>query len=160
IVLTTSAAPGDGKTLTSTNLALVLSESYGRRVLLVDADLRRPSLHQICGFRRLTGLSEGLRSVNQEKLTVVQVTSTLSLLPGGRPDPDPMDALTSERMRDILREAAERFDWVIIDTPPIGLVPDASLLSGMADTVLFVVRANRTRLPLVSKGIEAIGKER
>jgi len=160
VILMTSAGPGDGKTMTAMNLALVLSESYGRRVLLVDADLRRPSLHQICGYRSIAGLSEGLRAPSQQKLTVIQLTSTLSLLPGGRPDPDPMDALTSDRMRDILAEASERFDWVIIDTPPVGLVPDASLLATMADTILFVVRASQSRLGLVSKSIDSIGRDR
>ena len=160
LVMVTSAGPGDGKTLSSVNLALTLSESYGRRVLLIDADLRRPSIHDICGVGNPPGLSEGLQAVVQQKLAVIRLTDTLSFLPAGQPDPDPMNTLTSERLKGVLEEAAERFDWVIVDTPPIGLVPDASLLTGLVDAALFVVRAGKTPFPLVAKAIDALGKDK
>jgi Mrp family chromosome partitioning ATPase len=95
-----------------------------------------------------------------QKLAVIQLTETLSFLPAGKPDPDPMTSLTSDRMKAVLEEAAEQFDWVIVDTPPIGLVPDASLIAGMVDTTLFVVRAGKTPFSYVGKGIEMLGKDR
>ena len=160
VVLTTSVGPGEGKTLTAMNLALTLSQSYKRQVLIIDADLRRPSLHTVCGLGHIQGLSEGLRAPQQEKLAIIKLTETLSFLPAGRPDPDPMDALTSDRMRRIVDEASRRFDWVILDVPPIGLVPDAGLLASMVDAVLFVVRAEVTPQGQLQTAIDAVGRDR
>lgn len=160
VILVTSASPGDGKTLTAINLALVLSESYRRRVLLMDADLRRPSIRDVTHLPHVLGLSEGLRSAAEPRLTVLQITPNLALLPAGRPDPDPLGGLTSPRMRRIIEDAASRFDWVILDAPPLGTVTDASLLAGMSDGALLVVRAGYTQCPLVMKAIDAIGRER
>jgi capsular exopolysaccharide synthesis family protein len=160
VIMTTSAGPGEGKTLTALNLALVLSGSYGRRVLLIDADLRQPSIHSICGFDILPGLTEGLEESNHAKLPLVELSNTLSFLPAGRPNPDPMDRLTSERMRAILDEAVATFDWVILDAPPIGLVPDASLLAGMVDTALFVIRARHAEFAAVRNAVDAFGRDR
>ena len=160
IVMVTSAAPSDGKTLTAINLALIISESYRRRVLLIDADLRRPTMRDVIGMPEVTGLSEALKAKTDEKLPVFRLTPTLTLLPGGRPDPDPMSGLTSERMRRVLEDAAARFDWVIMDAPPVGTMADASLLSKMADGALLVIRAGRTQYALVQKAIDALGRDR
>jgi capsular exopolysaccharide synthesis family protein len=159
-VLVTSANGGDGKTLTSANLALTLSESYRRQVLLIDADLRRPSLHDVFNVPNVNGLNDGLKASSDMRLTVIKVSDTLTLLPAGRPDPDPMSSLTSPRMTEILREASERFDWIILDTAPLGLLADASLLSRMVDGSIFVVRAGQTPYAAVQTAIEALGKER
>jgi capsular exopolysaccharide synthesis family protein len=160
ILMVTSANQGDGKTLTSTNLALTLSESYRRDVLLIDADLRRPSMHEIFRVPNVAGLNEGLKNDGEAKLCALKITSTLTLLPAGRPDPDPMSSLTSNRMRRILQEASARFNWVIIDTAPIGLLADASILGTMVDGVLLVVRAGETSHGAVLKAVEAFGRER
>jgi capsular exopolysaccharide synthesis family protein len=160
IVMVTSAAPSDGKTMTAINLALALSESYKRRVLLIDADLRRPSIGDSLGIRRSAGLSEALKARLDQKLSLVPVTPMLSLLPAGRPDPDPMGALTSDRLRRILEEAASRFDWIVLDAPPVGLLPDANLLAEEVDRALLVVRAGRTQFPMIQKAIELIGRQR
>ena len=160
VIMVTSAWAGDGKTLTALNLALVLSESYRRRVLLVDADLRRPSISNVARTSPGSGLSEGLKASAEHKLAVIRVTETLTLLPAGHPDPDPMSSLTSERMRRIIEEAASRFDWVVLDSPPVGPVADANLLAAMTDAVLLVVRANQTQYAPVQKAIESLGRER
>jgi capsular exopolysaccharide synthesis family protein len=159
-VLVASALPQEGKTLTATNLALTLSESYRRRVLLVDADLRQPSLHKVFQVPNTSGLSDGLAAFPERKLSLVQLSPVLALLPGGAPEPDPMGALTSARMRRIVTEAAAAFDWVIIDTPPVGLLPDANLLAAMVDAALLVVRAGRTPFAAVQKAVEAVGRDR
>ncbi len=159
-IMITSADPGDGKTLTATNLALTLSESYRRQVLLIDADLRRPTLHEVFRVPNVSGLNEGLKSEREGRLAVLKVTETLTLLPAGRPDPDPMSSLTSARMADIVREGASRFDWVIVDSAPVGLLADAKLLSTMIDNVLLVVRANRTPFASVTRAIESLGRDR
>jgi receptor protein-tyrosine kinase len=154
------SSSADGKTLTALNLALTLSRSYGRRVLLVDADLRRPSISRICGVASVGGLSDGLRSTVEQKLSLVQLGEGLTLLPAGEPDPDPMSSLTSSRMKSILSEAAENFDWVILDAPPAGPLADAGLLAAMADRVLLVVRALQTPHAAVEKAIDALGRDR
>lgn len=160
VVMVTSASPGDGKTLTAVNLALTLSESYRRRVLLVDGDLRRPSITSTSQATTQVGLSDGLKSASERKLSVLQLTETLTLLPAGRPDPDPMSGLTSTRMQHIIEEASSRFDWVILDAPPVGPVADANLLAAMADTVVLVVRAAASRYEDVEKAIDRLGRDR
>jgi len=160
VVMVTSASPGDGKTLTSTNLALTLSESYRRQVLLIDADLRRPSLHEVFQVPNVVGLNDGLKAQREGRLEVIKITSSLTLLPAGRPDPDPMSSLTSDRMREILEEAAERFDWIIVDTAPVGLLADANLLTRIVDGALLVIRANETRHAAVQRALENLGREK
>ena len=160
VVMVTSASAEDGKTLTALNLALVLSESYRKRVLLIDADLRRPSLANIAHVTEAAGLSEALRSSTEKKPGILQVTPLLMLLPAGRPDPDPIGGLTSPRMRNILDEAAARFDWVILDAPPAGPMADANLLASMVDGAVFVVRSGRTNHQAAQRAIEVIGRER
>jgi capsular exopolysaccharide synthesis family protein len=160
VVMVTSAMAGEGKTLTCTNLALTLSESYRRTVLLIDADLRRPSLHETFQVPNLSGLGDGLRADKEQKLSLVQVSPRLTLLTAGRPDPDPMSGLTSDRMRRVIAEAASRFEWVLIDTPPVGLLPDAGILAGMVDTALLVIQAGKTSYAMIQRAVEAIGRNR
>lgn len=159
-IMITSAVPDEGKSLTATNIALTLSESYERRVLLVDADLRRPSLDEIFLLPKTSGLNEALSGDPDRKVSLIQVSRNLSLLTAGAPDSDPMSALTSERMRRLLSEAAAAFDWVIIDTPPIGILTDANLLGTMVDAALLVIRANRTPAALIQRAIDSIGRNR
>ena len=159
-LMVTSAVPDEGKTLTATNIALTLSESYQRRVLLIDADLRRPSLDEVFMMPKGFGLNEALTGKADRKVSVIQVSRHLSLLPAGTPDPDPMATLTSDRMRRLITEAASAFDWVIMDTPPIGILTDAKLLGSMVDGALLVVRAGRTPSELIQRSVDAIGKNR
>lgn len=160
VLMITSAVPAEGKTLTAANLSLTLSESYGRRVLLIDADLRRPTLHQLFHLPNLTGLGEALRSQDERLLPLVQVSSRLTVLTAGRPDPDPMGGLTSPRMRRVLKEAAEVFDWVVVDTPPIGVLSDGRLLADMVDVALLVIRAGTSPFKFISRAVEALGRDR
>jgi capsular exopolysaccharide synthesis family protein len=159
-VMICSALGGEGKSLTATNLALTLSESYRRRVLLVDADLRRPSLTRVFGLPEASGLSDGLLSEDDRRLAVTQLSAYLTLLPAGRPTSDPMSSLTSNRMKHIVSEAREAFDWVIIDTPPIALLSDASLLGAMVDAAVLVVRAGHTPLDAVKKALDTLHRRR
>ena len=160
VIMIVSAVAGEGKTLTAANLALTLSESYHRQVLLVDGDLRRPSLHAVLNVTAHGGLSEGLFADAEPKLTLHQISPRLALLPAGRPMSDPMAGLTSERMRRIIGEARTAFDWVIVDTPPVGLLPDGHLLASMGDGALLVVRAGGPSHALIQRAIESIGRDR
>jgi receptor protein-tyrosine kinase len=160
VVMIASAVPAEGKSLTATNLALTLSRSYEKRVLLIDCDLRRPSLHTLLNESNATGLTTTLNDPKQGRLPVVQVQQNLWLLPAGRPDPNPTSLVTSPAMKQLLDEAVKEFDWVILDTPPVGLMPDANLLAAMVDAAFVVVHAGRTPYPLVKKAVDAIGLER
>ena len=159
-VLVGSALAEEGKTLTATNLALTLSESYKRRVLLIDADLRRPGVNIAFGIAKQSGLSEALAAEKPQKLSIVQLSDHLSVLPAGHPNHDPMHGLTSLRMAQILDEASEMFDWVIVDSPPVGLLPDAKLLARMVDNVVFVVAAGKTPHGAIQRAIDSIGRDR
>lgn len=158
-VMVTSAVPSEGKTLTATNLALTLSESYQRRVLLVDADLRRPRIREMFGLPVTDGLTDVLIG-QQGPLPVHQVTEHLWVLTSGRMMPDPMSLLVSPSMRQLIDDARASFDWVVVDTPPIAILPDANLLAAMIDTALLVVSAQATPYPLVQRAAQAIGPNR
>jgi protein-tyrosine kinase len=160
LIMVASAVAGEGKTLTASNLALTFSESYQKRVLLIDADLRRPSLHTVFRLDTALGLGDGLLSAGETKMLVRQVSSRLAVLPAGRPSSDPMAGLTSERMRRLLDEAKQSFDWVILDTPPVMLLPDAHLLASMVEGAVLVVRAGSTPHEMVKRSADAIGRSR
>ena len=159
-VIVISASPGDGKSYVAVNLALTFSESYARRVLLVDADLRRPSLHRIFKVPNDRGLSEALKAVADEKVTAVRISDRLTLLPAGRPDPNPHSGLSSGRMKHIVEDAASRFDWVIVDSPPVGVLADGRLVCETVDAAILVVRAGVTQFPDVQAAADTIGRER
>jgi capsular exopolysaccharide synthesis family protein len=159
VVMMASTLAGEGKTLTATNLALTLSGSYRRRVALIDADLRRPTVHDMFGLPNVSGLNDVL-GANGAACEIFDVTPCLSVLTAGRPNPDPVSGLTSERMRRLVAAASRDFEWVILDTPPVGLLPDAGLLAGMVDTVVLVVAAGRTQHRMVHRTVEAIGRDR
>jgi len=158
-LLVSSAVPGEGKTLTVVNLALTLSESFHRRVLLVDADLRRPTIHDLLGCSNEAGLGDVLRTGSQS-LPLVQISSCLSVLTAGRPTANPLAQLTSDRMHDVIRHAVEDFDWVLLDTPPVGLLPDAQLVARMCEGVVFVIAAGSTPYSLVQHSIAQLPADR
>jgi len=160
VIMVTSAVPGEGKTLTTLNIALVLAESYRRRVLLIDADLRRPRLSEAANLTVTEGLGDVLKGTEDRKAAVTQLTDHLWFLPAGRPDPEPLSGLTSPRMQRLLEEAAERFEWVIVDTPPVTVAADAGLLGALVDAVVLVVKAGQTPHPAVRQAIETLGRDR
>ena len=160
VIMTSSALPGEGKSLTAANVALTLSTSYQRRVLLIDADLRRPSIQRIFGIPPVSGVTEGLKAERDQPMTRVHVSERLTVMPAGRPDADPIGGLTSDRMRRLVAEASLHYDWVIVDTPPVGLLPDAGLLTSLVGGVLLVVRCGKAPYALVKRTVEAIGHER
>ena len=160
VVMVTSALVGEGKTLTASNVALTLSQSYQKQVLLVDADLRRPSLQAVFGIRTGPGLTEGLSAHRERAVPVHQVSDRLGILQAGRPTSDPIAALTSERMARLINEARKTFDWIILDTPPVALLTDANLVASMVDGAVIVVKAGHTSYELVERAVAAIGRER
>ena len=160
IVMITSAVPSEGKTLVASNLALVLSTSYRRSVLLIDGDLRRPSVHTVFGLANKTGIADRLDEGTADTMVPIQVTPMLSLLLAGTPQSDPMRLVTGGGMQRLLAAAAENYDWVILDTPPIAILPDANLLASGVDRAVVVIEAGRTPYEAIQKAIDTIGPER
>jgi capsular exopolysaccharide synthesis family protein len=158
-VMVSSAVPKEGKTLTALNVALTLSQSYHNRVLLIDADLRRPSIQQSFGLPDGRGLGDVL-AAGGGPLPLVEVAPGLSVLPAGKPNKDAVGLLTAAYLRTLIAEAAAQYDWVLIDTPPVGALPDARLISNLVDGVLFVIDAQSTPYDLVKRAIGELGPER
>ncbi|MEM1056861.1 MAG: polysaccharide biosynthesis tyrosine autokinase [Bacteroidota bacterium] len=144
-ILVTSPNPGEGKSVTASNLAVVIAQS-GRRVLLVDGDLRRPTVHRKFGLSREPGLVQ--RLFDDRPLSLAdfdQPADDLYVLPAGSLAPNPSELLGSKRMRDLMDEFKTLFDVVIFDVPPVLAATDAVLLSTQVDATLLVVRSGRTR---------------
>ena len=160
VIMVTSALMGEGKTLTASNVALTLSQSYQKQVLLIDADLRRPSLQAVFGIQAASGLSEGLTATDERPVQIHQISPRLGILPAGRPTSDPIAALTSDRMQRLIEEARVAFDWVILDTPPVAMLTDASLVASMTDGALIVVKAGETPWDIVDRAVQAVGRDR
>ncbi|MBW8783803.1 MAG: polysaccharide biosynthesis tyrosine autokinase [Novosphingobium sp.] len=145
VMLVTSAQPSEGKTTSSFAIASGFAR-MGKRVLLIDADLRRPSLHRRTGYDNERGLSTLLTS-HEPIETAMQPSGQdyLSLLPSGPVPPSPTELLSTARIEEILQEAARRFEVVVIDSPPILGLADSPLMSALVDGVVFVVEADRSR---------------
>jgi protein-tyrosine kinase len=155
-ILITSAVAQEGKTLTAVNLALVMAQEFQQKILLVDADLRRPSVHKVLGFSAEKGLADflGQHSSMADVLLKTRFHDLL-IVPAGTVRDKPTELLNTPRMREFLASAAERFDWVILDSPPL-ILADAELLSSLADGVLMVVRACETPEHLIVKAVQTL----
>jgi polysaccharide biosynthesis transport protein len=157
LIAITSTQPLEGKTTTAVNIALALAIG-GARVLLIDADMRRPSLHKAMRLPNDRGLAE-LLSGKARMREVVQRCGDPNLLviPAGHTPPNPSELLASDRMRAFLHQLATGpFDWVIIDTPPVLAVTDAVVLAPLVHSVSFVVGAEMTRWRLAERAIETL----
>jgi capsular exopolysaccharide synthesis family protein len=159
-VLVTSPAPGDGKSNVAVNLALTLSESFHLRVLLIDADLRRPTLHTLFGVANTAGLAAALVPGHNGRVDTVEVGEALTLLPAGRPETSPLGGLASDRLKHLIADASSRFDWIIVDSPPVGMLADAHLVSEAVDGALLVVRAGVTPHSEMEAAADTLGNER
>jgi succinoglycan biosynthesis transport protein ExoP len=145
VIMITSALPQEGKTTTSINCAVVLAQK-GVRVLLIDADLRRPSIHKTLGMGPRSGLSNVLTGSTTLEQAIARTTilPNLHVLPAGTPPPNPAELLASANMRDVLAELRQQYDHVVVDTPPSLSVTDAVVLSPRADAVVLVIRSGQT----------------
>ena len=155
-VLVTSANPSEGKSVTSANLAIVMAQA-GRKTLLIDADLRKPTGHKKFGLPREPGLVQRLFS--EEPFTLEglhQPADDLWVLTAGSLAPNPSELLGSRRMRELMDEMREHFDLIIFDAPPVLAATDAVLLSTQCDATLVVTRAGQTRDHDLDSALEAL----
>lgn len=154
-ILVASALPGEGKSFVSANLAQVLVQQKGRRALLIDADLRHPTLHTYLGAPCTPGLSDYLCGEADEP-TVLQrgPMENLFFIPGGKMVANPAELAGNGRLNTLLAGMASCFDWIVIDSPAAVPFSDASLLSGACDGVLIVVAAAATSFDIAQKGVQ------
>jgi capsular exopolysaccharide synthesis family protein len=157
VILITSALPQEGKTTISANSALVLAQR-GSRVLLIDADLRRPGIDKLFGFRSRGGLSTLISGVDKLEDVVVPFAQVpnLWILPSGPIPPQPVELLGSTVMKDHIARWRNEFDHIIIDTPPCLSVTDAVVLSPEADRVILVARAGKTTKPALRRACDLL----
>jgi polysaccharide biosynthesis transport protein len=159
IILVTSALPQEGKTTTSVNTATVLAQK-GTRVLLIDADLRRPSIHKTLGLGPRIGLSNVLTggATLQEATFRSSLMPNLFVLPAGTPPPNPAELLASAQMVEILADLRQHYDHIVVDTPPTLSVTDAVVLSTRADAVVLVIRCGQTTKPALRRAREILAQ--
>lgn len=165
VLLVTSALAGEGKSLTAVNLVLTLSGSYRHRVLIVDADFRRPAVSETLAMERRrddVDQPEAVRRAAAElNVNVWPLSDRLvSVIPNDAQGSDPIPALNSPEMRTLIDWGRDCFDWVILDSPPATLVPDATILAPLADGTLLVVQAARTPSDAVQRAVASIGHDR
>jgi protein-tyrosine kinase len=151
-VLVTSALPKEGKSFTAANLAQVLARQHGRRVLLIDADLRGPRLHMMLGTTSSPGLADYLQGGSDE-FSIMQrgPMENLFFIPSGQEISDPAELVANGRLKLLLQRVEALFDWIIIDSPPAVPVSDASVLAKACDGVLMVVRSNATPVDMARR---------
>lgn len=155
-LLVTSSGPGEGKSTTTANLAVVYAEA-GKKVLLVDADLRKPTVHYTFRLDNLTGLSNVLVGENtlDEAANRTDIEN-LDVISCGPIPPNPSELLASRKMEQFISEATESYDLVIFDTPPVLAVTDAQILANMVDGSILVVRSKQTELESATKAKDVL----
>lgn len=158
-VLVTSSIRNEGKSTLVLNLATTFCQELDRPILIVDADMHRPSVDRMLGFEAEAGLSDYLegRVSSLESLLVDGPIPNLSVLPTRVANQNPAELLGAVSIKEALRELAERFAFVLIDSPPVLPVPDSAMLARGVDGVVFVVEAGRTKRRAALRGIELLG---
>lgn len=157
VIVITTSEPGEGKSTTAGNLALCMAQG-DKKVILVDCDLRRPSIHKKFKVSNLAGLSDVIIGKSDLSKVMHRYNKNLVLLTSGKIPPNPSEMLSSKSMENFLEKLRENFDYVILDTPPVQAVTDSQILSTKADGTILVVRAERTKKESVNNAINLLKK--
>jgi capsular exopolysaccharide synthesis family protein len=155
-LMVTSSGPGEGKSTSAANLAVVFAQ-LGKKVLLVDADLRKPTAHRTFGVNNLFGFTTVLTKQATLGKTVIETEEKdLFILTSGPVPPNPAELLSSKSMEQFIEEAKEIFDYVIFDTPPLLAVADPQIIANKVDGSIFVVSSGKTEIELAKKAKELL----
>ena len=162
-ILVTSALPGDGKSFVTSNLAISIAQGVEEHVLLIDGDIRRPSIHQRFGFDHVAGLSDYLvEGDDLASLLLKTSIDKLVILPSGEPPSNPTELMSSKKMRSLVEEVKSRYDdrFILIDSPPPSMAAETNAISQYVDGVIIVARAGKTPRDAIADTIERIGREK
>lgn len=157
VIVVTSSVPGEGKSTTSGNLAIALAQS-GNSVLLVDCDMRKPSIHKKFKISNAAGTAELLLRKKLFEEVANNYNENLTIITAGKIPPNPSEMLASRAMTAFIEEMKKEFKYIILDTPPLQAVTDAQVLSTKADGVLLIVRAGSTKREMVFNSVDLIKK--
>jgi len=156
VILTSSAGPQEGKTITTTNLAITMAQS-GSRVIILDCDMRRPNIHKLFGLSRDKGMSNILVKGCEIKDAVVHTgISNLDIIPCGPIPPNPSEILGSSRMSKLVEILRKSYNRIVIDSPPITAVTDAVVLAKLVDGIVLVVREGETPREIIKNGLDQL----
>jgi protein-tyrosine kinase len=162
-ILVTSAMPSEGKSFIAANLAISIAQGVDEHVLLIDADVRRPSVHQFFGLGQTGGLCDYLRTgTDVSKHFIKTPIEKLTILPAGSPTTNPAELLTTQKMKALLGEVSRRYEdrFIIIDSAPSSLAAETSAMTNYVDGFIVVVRAGKTPRKAITEVIEQLGKEK
>jgi len=162
-ILITSALPGEGKSFVATNLAVSIAQNINEYVLLVDADIRKPSVHHYFGFNQTNGLADYLRQPSPLADMLLKTgIDKLTILPGGHPPHNPAELLSSRAMSALLKEVTERYSdrYIVIDSPPPQLTAETSAIARQVDGIVIVVKYGSTPRQMVEELVDTLGKEK
>jgi capsular exopolysaccharide synthesis family protein len=156
-LLITSTIPEEGKSTVSANLATILARRQQPKILLLEGDLRRPSLGKQFGLGSLPGLSEWLKGEPRPIQDIYRLEGlNLWFLPAGRPPENPLELMQSGRLSQLLNQLSVWFDWIVIDSPPILPLADTSVWARLADGILLVTREGTTKRRMLQRGLQAL----
>lgn len=156
-IVVTSSNPGEGKSTVSTNLAFVLAQG-GKKVIVVDADLRKPTIHKKFRLDNTEGLTDLLIGKRNIKQVSKSMDQNINVITSGKKTPNPAEMVSSKAMEELMEFLKEEYDYVIIDTPPVRTISDGVILSAKADGVILVVRAGKTKSADIVKGYKELEK--
>lgn len=159
-IVITSSKPGEGKSIVAANLAISISQE-GKKVLLIDCDMRKPTVHKVFNITNIHGLTNilmGNKELSDMEHKFNGEASTLSILPSGPIPPNPSELLGSNRMKAFLEQIRLDYDMVILDSPPIGLVTDSAILSTLVDGTILVVAAGQVEVEVAKRSRELLDK--
>jgi capsular exopolysaccharide synthesis family protein len=157
VIMVTSAEPGEGKSTTAGNLALSFAQDE-KRVVIIDCDLRKPSLHKKFKISNLVGLSDVLIGKEDIKTAMHRYNENLVVLTSGKVPPNPAEMLSSKAMSNLLEELKNYFDYIILDTPPVQAVTDSQVLGAKADGTILVIKSEETKKDSVKNAISLLQK--
>lgn len=159
VIVLTSAGPYEGKSTTVANLGVTLAQA-GKNTLILDCDLRKPTQHKIFKTRGIRGLVDVLAGEQDPQEVWQEPIPGLKLIPAGAPPPNPAEMLTSRRFAEFLRQVRQEFDYVLVDTPPVGYASESAALAANGDGVLLVLDSQHTRkgsLRQALRGLRSVG---
>lgn len=155
-IVVTSSAPGEGKSTTASNLAIVFAQQ-GKKVLLIDADMRKPTVHYTFQLDNTYGLTNILtKQKTLQEVTQISNIENLQILTSGPIPPNPAEILGSKGMDELLTDVAEKFDLVILDTPPVLAVTDAQILANKCSGTILVIKSGATEIEAAKKSKELL----